>query len=355
MMARGLGFILFVSIFAGICLAGYYYILARLYTFFKLKHDLLFWVLVLVLGGGYIAFSILERTIPCPVSGWLVRLAAISLGVGWLCLVVLLCHDMLHLFFRFPVDVSRWVAVGAMVLLNGYAFVNALRLELYTIELAAPVNLTIVQLSDIHFGSVTQRHLRRLVERTNALDPDAVLITGDLVDESCSLRPEALEPLNTLTAPAYFTTGNHERYLNLRKVEAGLESTPLVPLRNEVTTFKGIQLVGIDDSEDHTKLRQVLPGLAYDPNVYTILMYHRPDGFDDAAKAGVNLMLSGHTHNGQIWPFNWIVQSRFKYLQGLHRIDSLYLYISTGSGTWGPPMRLGSRNQVTLIRLVKPE
>jgi predicted MPP superfamily phosphohydrolase len=353
MMPRWLGFILFVSIFSGICLAGYYYILARLFLFFKLKQTITFWALVVVLGFGYIGFSMLERAFPCELGVFLVRLSAIGLGVGWLCLVVLVSHDVLYLLFRFPVAVSRWPAVGAMVVLCGYAFVNARRIEIDRIELPAPVTMRVVQLSDIHIGSVTQRHLGRLVEQTNALRPDVVLITGDLVDTACILSPETLSLLDAIQAPAYFTLGNHEGYAGVEKVMDALRETSVIALRNEATVFNGIQLVGIDDREDHTWVGQALPGIHYDPAAYTILMYHRPDGFDAAANAGVDLMLTGHTHNGQIWPFNYIVQTRFKYLKGLHSIGDMSLYVSTGSGTWGPPMRLGSRNQITLIDLKK--
>jgi hypothetical protein len=352
-VSRLLGFLLFISIFTGICLGGYYYILARLFSFFKCRQNLWFWLLLVFLAFGYIAFSMLERRYPCRVCEWLLRLSAIGLGVGWLALVVLLGHDFLYLIFRFPVTISRWVVVGVIGCLTVYSFINAWHIEIKSIDMPAPVDMTIAQLSDIHRGSVSENHLRRLVRETNALCPDLVLITGDLLDPAGRLSAESIAPLNDLKAPVYWSTGNHERYAGLDKVMGMLKPTSVVPLRNEVADFKGIQLIGIDDSEDHTKLRQVLPSLQFDPDVYTILMYHRPDGFDAAAKAGVNLMLSGHTHNGQIWPFNWVVQSRFKYVQGLHRIDSLYLYVSTGSGTWGPPMRLGSRNQITLIRLKK--
>ncbi|MBL7214634.1 MAG: metallophosphoesterase [Phycisphaerae bacterium] len=352
-MSRWLGLILFISIFSGICLGGYYYILARLFSFFKLKQTIWFWLILLVLAFGYIVFSMLERKFPCGWCQWLLRLSAIGLGVGWLCLVVLLGHDLLYFIFRFPIQISRWVAVGAIVLLTVYSFLNAMRIEIRRLKLPIDTNLTIVQLSDIHLGSVSQRHLERLIEKTNALNPDMVLFTGDLLDPAGNLTTDSLICLNQLNAPAYWVSGNHERYVGLQKVMAILKETPVIPLRNEVTELKGIQLIGIEDSENPAQVQQVLSNLQFDSQRYTILMYHQPEGFDAAAKAGINLMLSGHTHNGQIWPFNWVVKTRFQYLRGLHRIDGMFLSVSPGSGTWGPPMRLGSRNQITLIVLKK--
>jgi predicted MPP superfamily phosphohydrolase len=350
---RWLGFLIFISIFTGVCLGGYYYILARLFSFFKLRQNLWFWLLLVFLAFGYVVFASLERRFPCGVCEWLLRLSAIGLGVGWLCLVVLAGHDLLYLIFRFPIHISRWGVVGVIGCLTLYSFINSWCIEIKSIDIPAPVDMTIVQLSDIHRGSVSKNHLRRLVNKTNALSPDLVLITGDLLDPAGRLSGESIDPLNELKAPAYWITGNHERYAGLEKVMAMLKETPVIPLRNEAVEVGSIQLVGIDDSEDRSQVEQVLPSIPADPNAFTILMYHQPEGYDAAAKAGIDLMLCGHTHNGQIWPFNWVVRSRFPYLKGLHTIDGMKLYISTGSGTWGPPMRLGSRNQITLIHLKK--
>ena len=350
---KWIGFLIFISIFTGICLGGYYYILARLFSFFKLKQNVWFWLLLVFLAFGYIVFSMLERRFPCGACEWMLRLSAMGLGVGWLCLVVLLGHDLLYLLFRFPVTYSRWVVVSVIGCLALYSFVNAWRIEIKSINLPAPVNLRIGLLSDVHRGSVSQNHLQRLIDKANELNPDVVLITGDLLDPAGRLSAESIEPLNNLKAPAYWITGNHERYAGLDKVMAMLKETPVIPLRNESVEFGGIQLIGIDDSENRRQVEQVLPSIPVDRNAFTILMYHQPEGLGAAAKAGMDLMLSGHTHNGQLWPFNWVVRSRFQYLKGLHSIDGMKLYISTGSGTWGPPMRLGSRNQITLIDLKK--
>jgi uncharacterized protein len=352
-MSKWLGLLMFVFIFAAICLGGYYYILARLFSFFKFKQNIWFWLLLVFLAFGYIGFSILDRKLPLPIWEPLLRVSALALGIGWVCLIVLLCHDILHLVFRFPIPISRWFAVGTIAVLTLVAIVNTVWIQIKSIDLPAPVNLRIVQLSDVHFGSVTQRHLSRLIQKTNALKPDLVLITGDFLDEPDSLSAQALAPLNQLTAPSYWISGNHERYIGLTRVMEALKTTPLIPLRNKAVDVAGIQLLGIDDSENHTQVQRILPTLSVDPDKYTILMYHRPDGFDAAANAGVNLMLTGHTHNGQIWPFNRVVKTRFKYIKGLHRIGDMTLWITTGSGTWGPPMRLGSRNQITVINLQK--
>ena len=352
-MTRFFGMLVFLSIFLGICFGGYYYILSRLFFFFKLKHNIFFWLILVFLTCGYVAFSILEVKFPCSVWRIFMRLSAIGLGVGWLCLVIIISHDLMQLVFKFPVSISRWVVLGLIVSLTIYSLINAMRLQIKTIEIPAPVEKRIAHWSDVHLGSVSRRHLEHLVEKTNALSPDVVLITGDLLDPQDNLTADSLTPLNALTAPAYFVTGNHERYVGLGKVMSLLEATPVIVLRNEVVLFDSLQLIGIDDSDDRDQVRRNLARLELNPDMFTILMYHQPEGFNDAATAGVDLMLSGHTHNGQIWPFHRMVRLRFKYVKGLHTIGDMNIYVSTGSGTWGPPMRLGSRNLITLIQLIK--
>jgi predicted MPP superfamily phosphohydrolase len=352
-MTRLFGMLIFLSIFLGICFGGYYYVLSRLFFFFKLKHNIFFWLILVFLAFGYAGFSILEIRFPCSAWGIFLRLSAIGIGVGWLCLVIIISHDLMQLVFKFPISISRWVVLGLIVSLTIYSLINAMRLQIKTIEIPAPVEKRIAHWSDVHLGSVSRRHLEHLVQKTNTLNPDLVLITGDLVDPQGNLSSDWLTPLNKLTAPAYCVTGNHERYVGLDKVMSMLETTPVIPLRNEVVLFDSIQLVGIDDSDNRDQVRRHLAGLELNPDMFTVLLYHQPEGFNDAETAGVDLMLSGHTHYGQIWPFHRMVRLRFKYLKGLHTIGDMKLYVSTGSGTWGPPMRLGSRNLITLIRLVK--
>ncbi len=350
---KWIGILVFITLFTGVFVGGYYYILSRLFTLFNIKKTLFFWVLLLLLSFGYVLFSILERVFPCFLCQLLLRFSAIGLGVGLLSLIVLPVHDLLLWMFKFSTSVSRWGLVGMILFLTIYSIINAMRLEIKRIELTGPVDTKLVQLSDIHRGSVSERHLKRLIEQTNQLDPDLILITGDLIDPAEDLTDNSLKILEEFKAPVYWVSGNHERLAGMKSVIRMIEQTSVIPLRNETTQIGNIQLIGIDDSRNRKQVEQVLTGIDVDPDCYSILMYHQPEGCNAAAKAGIDLMLCGHTHNGQIWPFNWVVRSRFKYLCSLYEIDGMKLYVSPGSGTWSPPMRLGSRNQVTMIQLRK--
>ncbi len=240
------------------------------------------------------------------------------------------------------------LAVAAIA--SVYAMINARILYVTTVHIPATVDMDIVQLSDIHLGSVSGRFLPRVVEKTNALNPDVVLITGDLIDSAHRLDTAAVATLNQLNAPVFFVTGNHERYANIEKVMALLNTTKVKALRNEVVDFDDVQIIGIDNENG---VADELRHIEIDPGKFSILLHHRPEGLEAASKAGIDLMLSGHTHSGQIFPFNYYVRRHFRYIKGLYKHKNLYLYVSAGTGTWGPRMRLGSKSEITLIRLGK--
>jgi predicted MPP superfamily phosphohydrolase len=122
-------------------------------------------------------------------------------------------------------------------------------------------------------------------------------------------------------------------------------------IRNGTALHEGIQFIGIDDAEPKSHVRRELSRLTPEPDAYRILLYHRPDGAEDAAEWGAHLMLCGHTHNGQIVPFNFIVRRIFPRIRGLYHVDGMHLYVSPGTGTWGPILRLGSRSEISLFTL----
>ncbi len=223
--------------------------------------------------------------------------------------------------------------------------------------LSRPVR--VAHLSDIHVGTVHQiDYLETIVEKTNAEKPDLVLITGDLFDGSAPIHEEILTPLNNLGAPTYFSTGNHEVYEGLAQVSETVKNLRMKLLSNAVATEGEIQIIGIDDKQALPKgvtLETILKQQVFNANEPTILLYHTPVEWEMARAAGIDLMLSGHTHRGQVFPFTLLVRLSFKYIYGLYEESGAYLHVSSGTGTWGPPMRLGSQNQITILELVPKE
>ncbi|MEM7196182.1 MAG: metallophosphoesterase [Pseudomonadota bacterium] len=258
--------------------------------------------------------------------------------------------------FLFPEDQSIVAALGlamcAVLTMTSIGLAHWLRMRRITIQ--SP-KLTkshrIVQISDVHIGSRQAGFLRRVVDRINQLDADSVAITGDLVDTS-AVGIEELNPLREIESPAFFVIGNHERYADLNKVLDIMKELGIPVLRQSALSCGEVQFIGIDDADRVDQVDITLPHVTREQGFFDVLLYHRPVGWPAAAKAGVDLMLAGHTHNGQIWPFNFLVKRQFKRIAGLYQADGSSLYVSSGTGTWGPSMRLGTFNEITQIDLV---
>lgn len=345
--------LVFIGIFFVINVLANWYIFSRIFLFFHFTKGWLYWLIIFGFSVSYVFAAWVDHRAGFFLSRWLLKAAGFWMGAGLITLMCLIAGDLLRLTTPQTLDMLRWVVLGGAAALISYSLLNAFFIEVVEITVPAPVDKTLVQLSDIHVGSVGSTHLRRLVSITNALKPDAVLMTGDLMDSWSGLSDQTFDSLKQIAVPVFFVIGNHERYTGLKRVEDLVGHTPMTPLRNTSAEWEGIQLIGIDDSEHPEQLMRVLSQIDVDENKYSILLYHRPSEFEFAAGKGIDLMLSGHTHNGQVFPFHFVVKSRFPHMKGLHKIGDSTLFISTGSGTWGPPMRLGSRNQVIVIKLRK--
>jgi predicted MPP superfamily phosphohydrolase len=219
--------------------------------------------------------------------------------------------------------------------------------------------LTIVQISDLHVGlTVGLRFVEAVVEKMVALRPDVVAITGDLVDGSVAELAERVAPLSRLAAAtrfgAFFVAGNHDHYSGLQPWLEHVQRLGMRPLQNERVSIGdgggAIDLAGIDDYSGRPDLGRALAGC--DPQRELVLLAHQPRAVAAASRAGVGLQLSGHTHGGQIWPFGAVVALTQPYVAGLHRHgEHTQIYVSCGTGYWGPPLRLRAPAEITRIVL----
>jgi predicted MPP superfamily phosphohydrolase len=223
----------------------------------------------------------------------------------------------------------------------------------------------IVQLTDLHIGPTLGRAwLADVVAETNAADPDIVVITGDLVDgRVADLRAE-VAPLADLRAKygVFFVTGNHEYYSGVDEWLAELRRLGVSPLRNERVSIgdgeHSFDLAGVDDwssrhyGGDHgPDLARALAGR--DPERELVLLAHQPKQIHEAEKLGVGLQLSGHTHGGQIFPWGLFVRLDQPYVSGLARHGAAQIYVSRGTGFWGPPIRVGAPPEISVIELAR--
>ena len=296
-----------------------------------------------------------------------------TLGVFSTLLVLVLVGDAIRLGYHvlsltFDVRLAALTILGGAGALSLIGFVQARCPRLQAVDVVVddlPEELEgyrIVQWSDVHVGPTIQRRfVRKLVERTNALEPDAVAITGDLVDGYLSELRGEVEPLAGLRARdgVFYVTGNHEYYWRADDWCPALQSLGLTFLKNEhrVVDRGGAKLVfaGVTDPVGRFAHKQDVPGaLAGAPeDAVKVLLSHRPQMASAASRLGVDLQLSGHTHGGQFFPFNLLIHRFQPIVAGLHRVGRTWLYVNRGTGYWGPPSRLAVGGELTVIRLTK--
>ena len=274
-----------------------------------------------------------------------------AIGCCFLFFPVVLLLELIRWVPGFPQGLESLIAISCVTVCAVYALLNAQRLHVNTVRLNGNPEVgkhSIVQLSDIHIGSRSPKYLERIVKKVKKLDPTWVVITGDLLDSSQVGQTE-LEPLRQIADRTLLVTGNHERYEGIDRVTSMLESLGITVLRNEEVDELPFQFVGVDDHDSPSHLIEQLKRFEPLQNAYRVLLYHRPHGMEHASKWGFDLMLVGHTHRGQIFPFHLIVRRFFRLIYGTHRFGRMTLHISSGTGTWGPILRFGSRNEITRV------
>jgi len=230
---------------------------------------------------------------------------------------------------------------------------------------AALDGFTVAQITDIHVGpTIKQHYLQAIVRKVNALEADMVAITGDLVDGKVHELADHVAPLAQLRSRhgSFFVTGNHEYYSGAHAWMAELRRLGVRVLMNEHVVLQqnqaAVVLAGVADfhadrfdpshrSDPHA----AIAGAPLDAGV-RLLLAHQPRSAFEAAKAGFDLQLSGHTHGGQFWPWNLFVPLQQPFTAGLRRLQDLWVYTSRGTGYWGPPKRFGAPSEITLLRLV---
>lgn len=362
----------------------------RINYYFQLTEEQRTFV-VLILGG----FSFLTLIV-VPINRMLPRRAATILswiiypwmGIALLMFVILLATDMLwlllklipanylpksHLLLQQYLGIMAFSVIGILVIFSLWKGLQSVTVKQLSITLnQLPQSLDgfrIVQITDLHIGPLINGHwLKRIVDKINALKPDLIVITGDLVDGTVEELRLHVAPIGNLQAHygTYFVTGNHEYYSGVEQWCTYIASLGVRVLRNERVSItagsenESFDLAGVDDWASH-HFKGEGPNLAKalvdrDPNKVLILLAHQPAAIHEAAVQGVDLQLSGHTHGGQIWPFTYLVYLQQPYAKGLNRYNNTktQIYVSPGTGFWGPPMRLGTSAEITHITLHSP-
>jgi predicted MPP superfamily phosphohydrolase len=360
--------------------AGFWIFLTVVLAIWSLMHAYVFWrlssvgwisqhfsirtlvLIALALWLSYPLARIFSAFGPHAVAYPLEWIGSIWMGVLFLLLSALLCVDM--------VTAGGWLFVKSAPQIRGIAAIIAAALSLISLLLGLrpPVvsdhevrlaglpaehdGLVLVAISDLHLGTLNgDRWMRRLVERVNGLRPEMIAVLGDILDG----RDGHIEGLGAPLG-VWAVTGNHEYYRGLDRSVRALQSSGLTVLQDRwEEAAPGLIVAGVDDLTARRQFGEkdghVERALAGAPPGAVVLLSHSSWEARAAAKAGADLMLSGHTHSGQIWPFNFLVQLRYPLLAGRYDIDGMTVIVCRGTGTWGPPMRLWRPSEILRITL----
>lgn len=333
-----------------------------------------FWIIV----SSFIIGEILEHTHPSVFSEWIYRVGAFWLAFMLYLFLVILFIDIIRLFDRFihflpPFSQIQKALAGLLVfglvsiiVVSGH--LNALSTKIKEINLEIPKSVNgrqkmkVMMVSDIHLGALIGNNLEeKLVDIIKKRNPDLVLLCGDLVDGDIGevLRKNLGRHIQEIEAPmgVYAIPGNHEYIGGIHKTLPYLKGININVLRDQLVVLpNGVQLVGRDDRDSRRmgdggrkSLAQLMGKV--DKSFPVLVMNHQPFALEEAEKEGVDLHLSGHTHHGQLWPLNYMTKAIFEKSWGFLKKGNSNFYISSGYGTWGPPVRVGNTPEVVIFNL----
>lgn len=292
-----------------------------------------------------------------------------QLGSAWLIFtlymtLLLLAFDLLkYLGLQWNYSMYASLGITACLLLYGnYKYHHPL-IERIDLAIHKPINqpdkqLKIAAISDIHLGHGTgKKQLQNFIKQINAQEPDLILIGGDLIDNSTTplYKANMEEELSELKAPQgiYMVLGNHEYFgEGIEQVKEFLSRTPIVLLRDSLIELpNGLQLVGRDDRHNPNRRQLASWKSEIDPGKPSILLEHQPYDLTATQEAGIDLQFSGHTHRGQVWPFNWLTDRLFELSHGYLQKGDSHFIVSSGLSLWGPPFRIGTQSEIVILNL----
>jgi predicted MPP superfamily phosphohydrolase len=356
-MIAFLGFVVGVNIYFAKRFSWYFGVsqIYKLYIAFAL--------LTVFMLGGIIAFN----NSVSPFGRMAYMLASLSMGFTLYLIMSVVGVDLVHFFVKIKPAIFGITALSSAALVFICGLWNAYNPKTSYIEVpigGLAQEIRALQISDVHLGHFRGKaYLQKVVDTAKKLDPDIVFLTGDLFDGKIKLNRDVISPLGQLEMPVYFVEGNHDGYSGPEKIKKELRATGVIVLENEVTHWGPLQIIGLNympaDSQaidmhvrgEHSTIKETLANLDIDKKKPSILLHHSPVGIHYANEQGVDLYLAGHTHGGQLFPVNHIVKLMFRYSSGLHEYNGTQIYVSQGTGTFGPPLRVGTRSELTVITL----
>jgi len=276
------------------------------------------------------------------------------MGVGFISFWVVNLGLLVGNFYPMTFPTLGSVCFSSIIIITLFSLINGRLINLKSIKISSSKidkEIRLIFISDTHLGSNSKKHLEKIYLKIKDLKFDLLLIGGDFIDSS-SFNLDDLDILKNIRNPILFVSGNHEYYIKdfedkLKK----LNKYNLIFLDNKSFKFKNLNLIGISDNQALKTQSLIVDKLTQD-DLFNLIIVHKPSLWDQV-HTKTDLMLSGHTHNGQIFPFNLFVKLQFKNIYGLYEKLTSKLYVSSGSGCWGPKMRLGTKNEIVNILISK--
>ena len=326
-----------------------------------------FRVVMILLALSFPVASVLSNSFDSAPVKVLYLLAAVWIGTAYF----LLCASVLYwisfgaskvLMMEFSSKKVGSILFGLAVLVSVYGLWHSSAIRIQRVDVTIP-NLpsvwkgrTAVLVADTHFGHVRGENFSTKVVRViNELDPDIVFVAGDYYD-GVKVNEEAMSrPWQNIRAPlgAFFANGNHETYSNTAQFVRAVESAGITVLNNRKVQIDGVQIIGLDyaQSSDRDSFENSLKSIGVDSGAPSILIKHVPDNIDITQKYNISLQIAGHSHNGQVFPFNLLTAKIFKgFNHGLKSAGNSQVYTTSGVGSWGPPQRVGTDSEIIQIR-----
>ena len=362
----------FMTVVSAILLAGTWFVCMTWNHFWRTASTPAWEIVFPLLTVAFLVTSIVGWRYSNYWNGLAYRISALWLGVlnyTFFAAIAAWIFSGAAALLSFHIDSRRVAAAffGAAVLASIYGFANAswLRVTRRTVKLAnLPATWRgrdVALVTDLHLGNIRgPAFSRRVVAKLQQLQAQAVFISGDLFDGPKVDHAAFVEPWKDISVPAgiYFVTGNHEEYTDGAQYLKAIESAGIRVLNNEKVEVDGLQVAGIHDAELHepAAYRRLLQAAGLDRNRACILLAHQPLHLAIPEGEGISLLVCGHTHGGQIWPWTLAaarVHGRF--VRGLNRFGKMQVLTSNGVGTWGAPMRVGTKSEIVVIRLESAE
>ncbi len=358
-------FLSIISLF--LCVANFVVYLA-LATIFSITSSVALSLLIVLLAGmsgGFILTSVLGSYYYNTFTRISYTITATWMGFFTYLFFSSVIYGILAMISGSVAHIIGELSLTGSVIISMYGFFHARNIQVKKVDISLEHlpeqwrGRKALWISDIHLGQIHGLSFaQKIVEKIQTLPHDIIFIGGDLYDGTGAPDPdELISPLTSLSAPlgTYFITGNHEEFGDASRFLAAIRKANIHTLIDESVDIDGLQIIGVDyhNASNTERFKNILATLHIQPGTLSILLKHEPKDVTVASQAGISFQISGHTHKGQQWPLQHIAQWMYgDFTYGLHQFKNMLVYTSSGVGTWGPPVRVGTDSEMVLFTFV---